>query len=144
MPNDVYRKALTLRREVELLGVWFGVDTDVRESVAEPGRTPEDVYRLAEGIIVRLRRIVTGSLELDILGGVAQPLASPETVEPADVLDLMHLVLAELNAVKAAAGIDDPTWLPGKQVGRTPSDVFGVLSQADSMLARIERRVEKS
>jgi len=142
VPNDVYRMALLVAEETEAVANWLGLEMKgPPEGVSD--KRPEDVYALSADVLRRLRRVAARLSDLEIDGGILPPRDPPKKVRPSHVLFLMRTLLAELNAVKAAAGLTEVASMPPEQVGQTPSDVFGVMRSVDSTLARIERRLDR-
>ncbi len=142
VPNDAYRMALLVAEETEAVANWLGLEMSRRPADVSDKR-PDDVYALSADVLRRLRRVVDRLPDVEIAGGILPPRDPPRKVRPRHVLFLMRTLLAELNALKAAAGLADVASTPPEQVGQTPSDVFGVMRSVGSTLARIERRLDR-
>ncbi|MCA8908963.1 MAG: hypothetical protein KDA64_13890, partial [Rhodospirillaceae bacterium] len=70
-------------------------------------------------------------------GGVAVIDRPGGTIEPAHVIVLLELTLADLYSLSVALGDERELSYPGAQTGRTPTDVFAQVSRARAILTAL-------
>lgn len=146
VPNDVYRNARMAAHDIAVIARQQGVSVPpeieevANDSVTEdPGKTPDDAYRLALSALRHLQVLTHDVPALAIPAGVLVPHEKKGEAKPADVLFVIRTLLAELNALKVVMGVTAPTPIPPQPVGRTPSDVYDVLRGVRDTIVRIRR-----
>jgi len=133
VPNDVYQVALTIISDIEKVRAAKGVTTAVAEPADSKGKTPKDVYAVAYKLLGKIKAL-TEKKGYGIPGGVIMPNKVSGRITPADVIDLLNNILAEVGAVKVAVGSSAKTEFAGPQSGKTPSDVYDAMVKAGALV----------
>lgn len=135
VPNDVYRLAETLRRELLLLtGGSLSDQPDPRDMGKEAQKTPADAYAEAQALLDDLRA-VAGSGPLAVPGGIVPPDVRPAPIRPGDVLHQISVILAEVSALKVVARVRDPMKQAPFEGGITPNEVWNSLTLSRELAA---------
>lgn len=132
-PNDVYQVALTIISDIEKVRAAKGVTTTVAEPAVSRGKEPKDVYEVAYKLLGKVKAL-TNKDGYGIPGGVIMPTKVSGRITPAEVIDLLNNILAEIGAVKVAVGSTAVTEFTGPQSGKTPSDVYDALVKAGALV----------
>lgn len=130
VPNDVYRVALTILSDLELIRAHRGITDTVELRTGSVEKKPEDVYRTAWQLLAELETLTLRNPEFAIPGGVVLPNPQSVRVVPEDVMDLLNSVLAEISAIKVKLGLQAPTEFAPAQAGKTPSFVYDAVNTA--------------
>lgn len=131
--NDVYRIVATLTDDLETIRITGGKRCDKAEPdvAIDENRTvtDADVYALATELqsVVNLIREKNGA---DAMPEIPAPHPGPEDPSPAEVLDLLNILLADVGKLKADLGIARPTVLTLEVSGKTTADVYHAVSEA--------------
>lgn len=139
VPNDVYQVAVMLVRDLEAIAEGADVVVDLAAVEMEQGKNPADAYRNAHALIDDLRTLSDQGDAFSIPGGIATPLLKSAGITPADVIELLGRGLAEVGAMKHAAGVGQTTPFVPLEGGRTPSDVYHAIAQARSIVSALSR-----
>ena len=153
-PNAPYRDALIALDKAQSLARVFGMPSvsgaDASALVAAQSArgtsdtTPDDVYRLGLTILDELWALVRTVPELRLPGDALIPRPLSRTAQPADVRRVLRTLRAELNALKATTGVQTPASYPPVQTGRTPGDVYDVVSAVRAVLTRLGEQVART
>ncbi len=134
MPNDVYRLAVMINHDLETILI-------ARHRILPPtlgspsrGKVPDDTYAQGYQVLDRLRAKLNNDKNLSIRGGIVLPNRPQPPLTPGDVLDLENNMLAELGAIKTKVGVTAPTTIPPLIHGKTPSDVFDLMTRAEALV----------
>ena len=136
-PNTVYRMVETIIAVIEEI-------RGVRNITAAPalseasGTAPEDSYMAARELLQQLERLTVKHPDFDIPGKVVIPPQPEGPIEPAHVIDILGIILAELSAIKVKHGIDSVTTLAREQSGHLPAHIFSRLTHAGALLDTLQ------
>ncbi|MBQ0725363.1 MAG: hypothetical protein KBT50_06145 [Cycloclasticus sp.] len=128
-PKDVYRIVLTLIDDLETIRLSLHIPCDFHALPVTLDKRPSDVY--ARGF--QLHQTVN---KLHAKLGAKDAIIDRSLVantgkhEPADVLELMNNILANVADIKAALPITRPTILSPKVMDKKPVDVFAKVEKA--------------
>lgn len=139
VPNDVYRIALTVINDVNVLRQAANMTKPYETVSGAKGKSPTDVYNQSYKILASLRMMSEENKDYAVPGGVVMPLKKKKAT-PADVLDVLNGVLAEISAMKVKLGANQPTELAPEQSGKTPSDAYDAASTALQMADRLAEK----
>ena len=134
MPNDVYRLAVMINHDLEEILVARHQTLPPMIKQLSNSKLPDDTYAQAYLVLDHLRTKVNNEKSLSIQGGIVLPNRLSPPLTPGDVLDLENNMLAELGAIKARVGITIPTTIPPLIHGKTPSDVFDLMTRAEALV----------
>ncbi len=137
-PNDVYRVALSVVADLEKVRAARGSTAPVAEVEKASGKKPIDAYDHAYALLADLKDLVESHPDFTISKGVILPNKRTANVKPGHVLDLVNGALSEIAAIKAKVGATAPSEIGAIQSGKTPSDVFTVISQARALVASLK------
>lgn len=140
VPNDVYRVALTINNEIELIRAKVGINVSVPAGARSKGKSPADAYNQGFALLNGLKSLTEGIAEYKIPGGVVLPTKKTGAITPSDVLDLLNNILAELSAIKVKTGVATSTQLVAAQSGKTPSDVYDALGLGVALVDTISTK----
>ena len=145
-PADVYRVAQVVLNNVMKIAEIRGIN--IRSKFAQyEEKIPADVYHEAWAFLDDLRFLALNP-DYAIPGGVILPnQRETKDIIPQDVIALMHDALAETEAIKYTLRINDTPVFPLYQEGKTPSDVYSLISHAHSIvreLLEMERREDEA
>ncbi len=129
VPNDVFQIASTITADLTLIARKAGLEAQIATAPEVSSRTPGHVYGAVATLLNDLSNLVQ-TTSLDVVGGIAEPTQIDTKVSPADVLDRLNLVMADVGALKHAANVRQPTNLAPLQGGMTPSDVYRQIMQS--------------
>ncbi len=132
LPNDVYRVAHTVRREIRVLIGGPGADTT--STVPARDVAPADVYDSAHRLLGELANFVQSHPEWPVAGSIRPYPKHHGEIMPQDVLEVMNNVLAEVGAIRLAAGNTEPLALSAQPAGKTAADVYDEVELAISDL----------
>ena len=145
-PSDVYRVAQVVMNNVMKIAEVRGINIKSQFAQYEE-RVPADVYHETWAFLDDLRFLALNP-DYAIPGGVILPQRrEAEDIVPQDVIALMHDALAETEAIKYTLHIDDAPAFPLYQEGKTPSDVYSLVTYAHSIvreLLEMERREDEA
>ncbi|MCH7935566.1 MAG: hypothetical protein IH994_00545 [Proteobacteria bacterium] len=131
--KDVYRIVLTVIRDLEIIAAKKKNNCRLMVEEVTPDKTPGDVYRLTYRMLIRLNALEV-ALNVDLYENLTPPQRKEGEIVPADVLDLMNNVLADVGAIKAAMAIAYPTVVAPEQLAKIPGDVYSAVSSADALI----------
>ena len=137
VPNDVYRVALAIVSDLEKVRIARGLTDNTVMQEGAKGKKPKEVYELGVQLLERIAAL-TKNESFAISGGVVLPNKRQGKITPANVIDILNNVQAEVVAMKLAVGADEPTELVAPPAGRTPSDVFNALQTALQMVETLQ------
>lgn len=129
VPNDVYRVALTILSDLELIRSHRGSTVTAEISAESTGKKPEDVYEVASKLLAELETL-TRKPDFAIPGGVVLLTSPAGRIVPEDVMILLNSILAEISAIKVKLGISQSTQIAPAQAGKTPSHVYDAVQFA--------------
>lgn len=142
VPNDVYRRALSIVDDLQRVAEKLGVVTNVSyEGKTAKGKMPADIHAKARSILTDIKALVETHEALAISGGITVPPAMTGPVTPGDVVEMNTAVLAELSAIKVKVGATAPPTVFPPQSAKTPSDTFVVLEAAHELVGVISVKV---
>lgn len=129
-PGDVYRCAVTVRKLLEAIyaeatGGGF-LNLYVTPAL---GKSPRDVFLRGYMLLEKLRKLEQQGV-YGIDGGIGEVARRAGHVAPTDVLDLMNIILADVNAMTLEAGVKHVTELVPYEDGIIPSDVYSEISKS--------------
>ena len=126
-PSDCYREAGLLERELEVLSAARQVKVTAPPATGLAGKKPADCYAAAHELFAAL-----APLSKDI--PIQAPAARTGELKPAHVLDLLSQALADIHALRIAAGRKDSLRLPELVAGKAPGDVLGRIERAQVLV----------
>ncbi len=109
--NEVFQVVETLIHDLEVVAEARGVSPMPEEYSGAEGMKPKDVYARVFEVSDQLAALAAQQPEMNVPGGIVQLNRRSGKISPAHVLDLLNNVLADANAVKAAAGVMKPSEL---------------------------------
>lgn len=133
VPNDAYRIAVTINNDLHDLRSSLGVTKAIAETTPSKGKTPGDVLAKVHELFAKLQMLNTQN-GYDIKGGIVAPSIPKGGISPSIVLDAQNNALADIGAIKFAAGVKTPTKVIDQPSGKTPSNVFDAASQAIAII----------
>ncbi len=131
-PNDVFRVAISVVKDLEEVAAKKGV-APIATIAPSTGKKPSDVYAASYDLLTQLKKM-TEKNKIAIPGGVIMPNKITSNITPAEVIDLVNDVLAEVGAIRHATGINAPTVIPEEQKGKNPSKVFDMIAKAQAIV----------
>ena len=137
VPNDVFRIALAIKADAEQIRVTLGAREPRTMPADQRGMESRDVYARSLDLLDKLKRIVEEDKGPSIPGGVVPPPPKSGRIRPADVLDTLLVIQAELSSLKAVIGATRPAPEFPPQVGKTPNDVYRVVEEVMALLDAI-------
>lgn len=135
--NDVFRIALAIKADAEQIRVTLGAPEPRATPANQRGMKSRHVYIRSFHLLNKLKRIVEEGKDLAIPGGVVPPPPKTGRIRPADVLDTMLVIQAELSSLKAVVGATRPAPEFPPQVGKTPNDVYRLVEEVMALLDAI-------
>ncbi len=132
VPNDVYRLALAIVSDVKQIHASVGSTAPAQVSGDFSSKKPPDVYAHGHDVLVALKGLVEQSEAFEVAGGIAVPPKKEGKLVPADVLEMLNTILAELSSLKVSSGAKQPTPVIPPQSGKTPGNVYEQLEIAMS------------
>jgi len=128
-PKDVYRIVLTLLDDLETIRLSLNINCDFKTLPATLDKQPADVYTLGFQLHQAVNKLHAefGAKDAVIDRYLA---ANAGEINPADVLELMNNILANVADIKAALPITRPTILSPKVRDKKPVDVFAKVGKA--------------
>ncbi|MCB2261445.1 MAG: hypothetical protein LGR52_00625 [Candidatus Thiosymbion ectosymbiont of Robbea hypermnestra] len=133
VPNDVYRVALAIVSDIEKIRAAKGVTVAVADPAPSKGKAPKDVYGVAYKLLGKVKAL-TEKDGYGIPGGVVMLNKVSGCITPAEVIDILNNILAEVGAIKVTVGATAATEFAGAQSGKTPSDVYDALVKAEALV----------
>ena len=131
-PSDVFRVTLSLISDLKEMAKKKGVSATAKITPSS-NKKPTHVYAASYKLLNDLKRL-TEKNKINIPGGVMIPPRVEREHTPAEVIDLVNDILAEVVAIKHASGISTPTkWAP-EQKGKVPSNVFDNIATAQALV----------
>lgn len=130
VPNDVYRVALTIHSDLEMIRSRRGLSDTFEMRSGSIDKIPADVYVIAFQLLAELKKLTARNPEFAIPGGVVLLKNQSGEAAPEDVMNLLNNVLAEISAIKVILGIEQPTEIAPPQAGKTPSHVYDAVQSA--------------
>lgn len=135
VPNDVFLVAQTVTQALKPIARKQGVDTDMVDYLPlEAGRTPADTYNAAHQLLKSLKQLSEAKPEFAVEGGIIVPKAQEGNISPTDVMLLLSRMLADVVAVMEAAKAAFVLEYAPYEGGKTPSDVFRAINQAQMLV----------
>ncbi len=134
-PNDVFRVAISVVKDLEEVAAKKGV-APIAKLAPSTGKKPSDVYAASYDLLAQLKTM-TEKNKIAIPGGVIMPNKITSDITPAEVIDLVNDVLAEVGAIRHASGINTPTVIPEEQKGKNPSKVYDMIAKAQAIVKTI-------
>jgi hypothetical protein len=130
VPNDVYRLAMTIIGDLELIRAKRGISGKVAMQTGAKSKKPKHVFHHGFKAMQALEKITTEMPDYAVPGGVVMPNMRKGKIRPEHVMDLLNKLLAEIAAVKVKVGATTPTVLAAAPSGKTPSNVYDAISTA--------------
>jgi hypothetical protein len=130
VPNDVYRVALTIIGDLEIVRRARGLTVPVPMKSGSKDKQPGDVYAKAFELLQALKSLTSENPDFEISGGVVLLNRRSGRIEPGHVMDLLNNILAELSAIKVKVEGGSFTAFAPPQAGKTPSHVYDAVSNA--------------
>ena len=137
VPNDVYAIGQAIRADAAVVHARLDAPQPMAESWTISSKTPADSYRHALHTLEWLKK-ATGHEALAIPGGVTVPPANEGDIRPAEVIESLYFILAELSSLKARLGITEPTPEFPPPSGKTPNEVFQSVDDTLALIKAIE------
>ncbi|MEL7091468.1 MAG: hypothetical protein AAFN94_07015 [Pseudomonadota bacterium] len=137
VPNDVYRVARTLQNALDELARRNGSNVETPVVFTARPMTPADVYSVGLQVIDDLSQIAGDGRRFSVPGGVNSPGQKSGPIRPADVNKLLLRVLADVDAMKYSAGLRTASVKPPLEGGKTPTDVWRVLTETRAIIAAL-------
>jgi hypothetical protein len=138
VPNDVYQVASTIVNELILIREQKNITTALESHTPTSGKSPGNVFELAEKILHTLKSNCDANSAFCPKGGIVIPPSPQGSITPANVLDILNNILAEIGSIKVHADISVPINLAPTVSGKTPSGVFDQLLAAQSLADSIK------
>ena len=135
--NDVFRIALAIKADAEQIRVTLGAPEPRATPADQRGMKSRHVYVRSLHLLNKLKRIVEEGKDLAIPGGVVPPPPKTGRIRPADLLDTMLVIQADLSSLKAVVGATRPAPEFPPQVGKTPNDVYRLVEEVMALLDAI-------
>ena len=130
MPNDVYRVAVMIVKDLEIILATRGRPLPAVAGPSSPELAPAESYQKTFEVLEHLKAKAEADPALMVRGGIVLPARRGPPLTPAHTLDLENNLLAELGSIKAALAIATPTVVPPLVHGKTPSDTVDLLNRA--------------
>ncbi|MGC8639498.1 MAG: hypothetical protein ACP5XB_06420 [Isosphaeraceae bacterium] len=131
-PPDVFARVELLRAEIELVRGEIGAPRDQRPEVTAKDVATRENYFQALTLVQKARRLGEEFGEGDHAEFPTPP--GYDHVRPADVLALVDATLVRVRRVKQRVGNIEECEPPPRDSGKTPSDVFRAIVQANRQL----------
>jgi len=131
-PSDVYRVTLSVVSDLKEMAAKKGA-APIAKIAPSSGKKPKDVYAASYELIKQLKKL-SETNKISIPGGVMIPAYVKREHTPAEVIDLVNDVLAEVGAIKHASGLRTPTKLAPEQSGKVPSNVYDQIITAQAIV----------
>lgn len=144
VPNDVYRIAETVMGQVQILARAVGVDDAGTEVMQMSTYGPADVFAKAIVLSEDLARLAASREDLAPGGGVVVPVLPEGVIKPGNVRDGLNVVLADILEMRVRAGASEPVAQVGDPVGKTPTDVYYKLEEAQLLVEQIIAAIQAS
>lgn len=129
-PPDVYQLVMSISQRIEHLRWYMGRPKLDLPPPKVSGLSPHEVYFQARTLFEKANRL---AFELT-LDDVDMPLSPAGGIEPRDVYDMCRAAGQRLVHVEHMLNIQDKTTYPAREAGRTPTDVFLAVVQANRQL----------
>jgi hypothetical protein len=137
-PPDCYARARQLADEIELIRKELGRPTDPRPPISVRGASPREVWFQALAVFRKADRLCH---EIANDPTAAVPHAPPiDELRPGHVLQVIDATLRELGETRKALGITEEAAAPARDATKTPSDVLGVLANANRQINQLLER----
>lgn len=134
----VYRIALSVVADLD--HIWDAKGLTGKTHLAEhaTGKTPAEVYVHALELLAEVKTL-TEQPGYAIPGGVVMPNPRSGEITASHVMEVMHYVLAEVNAVKLVLGVMEPTEFALPHHSDVfPSNIYDTLTVARQMIQTLE------
>jgi hypothetical protein len=135
-PSDVWQMTATLVADLKMICAKLRKNCDFGEPKFMGGKTPSDVY----GQLQRVHQVLRGitlKLNAPIIGGIVEIKRPTTEIAPADVLNFLNNVLADVGAVKESMSINAPSVIATRPENQTPSHVFQQMKLANLVATAI-------
>jgi len=132
-PSDVFRVSLSVVSDLKEMAAKKGVAAAAKPAPSS-GKKPKDVYAASYKLLNSLKKM-SETNKISIPGGVMIPPYVKREHTPAEVIDLMNDILAEVAAIKHASGLTTPTILAPAQSEKVPSNVFDQVATAQAIVS---------
>jgi hypothetical protein len=136
VPNDVYRLALLIKGDMDLVRQKLNITTPFKDVTGNSGKKPADAFDAALAAMATLKGKVDQNPKYAIPDSVVPPI-KPTSVTPANVIDALNVLAADVGSLKVKLGISAATPLPPAPQGKTPSNVVDLVSTIDAMIATL-------
>lgn len=131
--RESYQLARVIIKELHDIRQAKNIDSKVREIRLARNKDEFDVYTHAEDLILKLKRL-SDKEGFAVPGGIRQPNIKSGTVTQSDVFDVLNRVVAEVNALKLATGIQTETSLETLKYPKTSAEVYNAVSEARALI----------
>ena len=136
VPNDVFQLASSVLMALEDIATHTGIEADTASLWPETGRTPENVYKAVHQLIADLKTLSDADARFAVDGIVDPSLVSGD-ITPSEVMKILSRAMADVQAMRAAAGVPDPAETAPYVGGKTPSDVYFAVKRARAVVAAL-------
>ena len=133
-PNDVYRTAMSIIKDIEMVRARAGAKTAVAKAKKSKAKKPLDAYRQGYALLKSIQALGAKSAKMAALSKIVLPTEKTAKVSPATVLELLDNVSSELLPLKAIVGATQPSTTAKPQSGKTPSDVYDITAYAQALI----------
>lgn len=139
---SVYREALRVCAETQLIARWMGVGEPVRELEPEPREADADVARVHQRAGEVLALVQRVQRRAGMFRGGVLTVPAEVSAGPPELFNRLHLVLAELEGLKLHLGIAERAPLPlytdgGEPPGMEAGDALYHLTRSARRLERL-------
>ncbi|WP_425052436.1 hypothetical protein [Psychromarinibacter sp. S121] len=136
VPNDVFQLASTVLMALEDIARHTGTEFNTGSLWPETGRTPANVYQAVHQLIADLKTLSEADPRFAV-DGIVDPGQLSGDITPADVMKILSRAMADVQAIRAAAGVEEPAASAPYLGGKTPSDVYFAVKQARAVVAAL-------
>lgn len=133
VPNDAYRIAVTINNDLETIRKAKAINSPVRIPTPSKGKSPGDVLKKVHELFGKLQQL-SSKPGYEVKGGIVAPSVPKGKISPSIVLDAQNNALADIGAIKFAAGVKTATEVVAQPSGKTPSNVYDAASQAIAII----------
>lgn len=133
VPNNVYLVALTVLEDLRSVVSHVKGGATSTTLLPSKGRSPADVYARTYALLEKIK-VLSDREGFKIPGGISMPQKKGGKIVPADVMGMLNIILAEIGALKLVTGVTTPTRFADQQSGKTPSDVYDSILEAEQLV----------
>lgn len=139
VPNDVYRLITTVNNVIrDILTTQKVTVAGISISPSE-NKQPKDVFQETLKLISQVNGLCQLKDIFCISGGVVAPIQLSGRIRPAEVLELMNNLLADVVQIKINLGDQSANPLAPDPSGKTPSNVFDEVSRARALIRLLDQ-----